>query len=232
MSARPIEGETVASPELLFATGMYDMSLRTDILTDNRTILLPDKSGTIALLSDITPSVSPTGLELVGIGWRLIGQNIERVTPGLSSVDLGVRDSGTSIGASGYGATILNGEDNKSRGYTSIASGYGNDAGREYSWAIGESNQSLGFADKSIGYANVTNTFSYGWTQGMSNSNTGANSTVSGLALNNDNNWGAALFGASNELFTGSGSSRLGTDRIFVVGNGTFTTPAGTPCVA
>lgn len=189
-------------------------------------------------------------------GWRLIGRDpanygdtginaIDFSFSGSPSITIGATgDQSVSFGdghtVSGFGAfsdgfqnTASNtyshafGQNGNAGGYSSFTFGLDNIATGDYCWAIGDTNQALGNNDRVFGAFNIGNSFTHTLTTGIGNTNTGAGSFVSGIALTNTDNWGATVIGQANTDFTGSGATRSATDRIFVLGNGTHTTPVG-----
>ena len=176
-----------------------------------------------------TTVVLPSGLELLDeqgggqAGWRLIGRDPTHYgTLGWQAVDFTESDTVSSvIGATGDSA-FSHGYENQIGGYASTAFGYWNITTSDNNFIQGESNSSSGHGGITMGYSNVNSAFIEGITMGTNNDNSSSSSLTAGLSLNNDGNWGSAMFGAANELFTGSGATRASTDRIFVIGNGTF----------
>jgi len=186
-------------------------------------------TSTVAAPGDHThPGYVNSGLEAIqeptNTGWRLIGRNPTHFgNIGDQAIDFSSRYADVTglLGATGASAVAF-GEDNIASGWGSFVQGNLCVANGTLAWAVGLENTATNYNNWAIGYSsNATGLFEC-YTFGTNNDSSSASSFTAGLSLNNDANWGSAMFGAANELYTGGGGTPLATDRILVVGNGTY----------
>ena len=193
-----------------------------------------------------------------GFGWRLYDKDPAYFGPiGADAIDFGrsysisntagatgnasmnIGDDNTNSGYAGFTHGYLltasdtyaraYGQQGTSSAYGAVNDGYLNISGGVFSWTRGESNQALGYGDTSWGYDNVTNSTNTGTTFGINNNNLAPGSFVAGVALDAGQSPGVIVVGTANEIFAAGNVPNVGTDPVFIVGNGTHTAPLGNP---
>ena len=174
-----------------------------------------------------TPSASDDGdweLDIDGYvlysvdDWGLARYGATLLTSGVSSPDAinthvnwGVNSTtGISTGFDVYYATVGGGGDNNAYGYGSTISGGRNNEAGTYSVVGGGSNNNAG---NWLGFVGG----------GEDNSSTGQYAVVPGGYGNTAQSYGEMVCGLFATVGSGSWNSWIGTDRLFVVGNGTGT---------
>jgi len=119
--------------DLVFRYSTFNNFINTNVLNANRNILFPDKSGTVALLSDITQFTGNTSGDCIT---DLYVTNLYGCSP------ITVNDSIQSVTSSATGTT-------------SLSYGFQNNANGLYSISLGNQNNSNGNASVSLGNRNT-----------------------------------------------------------------------------
>lgn len=165
--------------------------------------------------------VAPTGLEYIDEqgggkgGWRLIGRDGQYYgVLGWEAVDFSESQTvSNTLGATGDGSLCF-GYENTTGGYTSFSTGYYNTSAADATAA-----NTLGV------YNNSSNPFAT--CIGMNNTCGSYVGACIGTALHTDGSTSYVAVGQANTVVVTPNFPNTGTDRVFVVGNGTITTPAG-----
>lgn len=182
------------------------------------------------------PVLESTGLELLqpNLGWRLIGRDPNNYGGvGFGAIDFSTSFSpSTTFGATGTYAVAF-GENVRASGYSSLASGFNSRAIGTFTTVFGYDLQSNGYASFVTGYDNVeASSTGYSFMSGVGNRvNTNAG-FAAGVALTKSNGVGTAILGTANVDVAGSNNGTSSTQPMIIIGNGTHTTPIGSPWTA
>ncbi len=213
----------------LYATGLLKLrnvlgwtaNLSGGNLTADRTFEFPDSDGTIALLTDITPSQLQLLTEAGQTGWRLLGKTATRYgNIGINAVDFSENDLTSSTrGATGLRA-FATGYRNTASGINSFTGGSMCTASSDQAFAVGNTNTSSAINAFTSGGNNTANNAN---ASAINSSNTasGQNSFASGLGnfAPSFSEHVAGIYGTT--YVPGNANALDSTDRAFNVGNGT-----------
>ena len=210
----------------------YVLPIATDVILGGVTV--DNDSILITVDGELSSPFPVKQNDIIGsIYWDYFRDEANYADQAFGSIDLSISFTPSVLYGSGGQYSFSSGTNVEASGYGSRAHGEEVSSTNTFGVTFGYQNVNNGYASFVAGYSNIENSSTgYGLVFGNNNTSATNSGLMAGVDLISSNGVGTAILGTANLNVNGANNGTSLTQPMIIVGNGTHTTPIGSPWTA